>query len=355
MARFLKSNKEHIGLSPDRIMFRGEKKIDDTVIHLISYDEKSLIEIEVDDLADLYRYDLENVNSWINIYGLHNEQIMQNVSNYLNIDPVIISEVLNTHSRPRVIEYEDCLYVSAKMASLANNEADKVSTENIVFLLKNKQLITFQERKGDVFTPVRERLKNTRKKLRLLGSDYLMYALIDIIIDNYTYIISKIGEKVENLDEKLLHVTDKSILMEINFYKSEMIYLHKSIAPCKEMIFNLIKLECEYINDNNIMFFKELQSNINHAVDSLNNYKEILSNQLNIYHTQVSSRLNDIMKFLTIFSVIFIPLTFIAGIYGTNFEFIPELKFKYGYPMMLLVMLLIVGGMLIYFKKRKWI
>ena len=182
-----------------------------------------------------------------------------------------------------------------------------------------------------------------------------MHTLIDIIIDNYTYIISKIGENIEILDEKVLQSTDKSILHLINSYKSELIYLHKTIVPCKEMIFNLLKMDTEYIDDDNMIFYKELQSNINQAVDSLNNYKEILSNQLNIYHTQVSSRLNDIMKFLTIFSVIFIPLTFIAGIYGTNFEFIPELKFKYGYPLMLVVMLIVTIIMLVYFKKKKWL
>ena len=355
MARFLKSNKEHIGLAPDRIVFRGEKKIDDTQIHLFKYDESSLTDTTITNLTELYQHDIENANSWINVYGLHDENMMKSFSKQLNIDPVIISEVLNTHSRPRVIEYDDCLYVSAKMATLKVNEELTVNTENIVFILKDNQLITFQERVGDVFNPVRERLRNNRKKIRLLGTDYLMYTLIDIIIDNYTYIISRLGEKVENLDEKLLHTSDQSVLSEISLYKSEFIYLHKTIFPCKEMIFNLIKLESEYINDDNTVFFRELQGNINHAVDSLNNYKEILANQLNIYHTQISSRLNDIMKFLTIFSVIFIPLTFIASIYGTNFEFIPELKFKYGYPMMLLSMIVVALIMVIYFKKRKWI
>jgi magnesium transporter len=355
MARFLKSKKEHIGLSPDSILFRGEKKIDDIIIQLIWYDKENFTQLELNDITDLNKYDLTKGNSWINIYGLHDEAIMQSISNHLNIDPVIISEVLNTHSRPRVLEYEDCLYLSAKMATLKHDKLSKVSTENIAFILKENQLVTFQERRGDVFNPVRERFKNTKKRIRHLGSDYLMFTLIDIIIDNYTYIISRIGEKVEILDEKLVHDTNKSILLGINAYKSELIYLHKSVYPCKEMIFNILKLESEYIEDENIVFFKELQGNINHALDSLNNYKEILTNQLNIYHTQVSSGLNDIMKFLTIFSVVFIPLTFIAGIYGTNFEFIPELKFRYGYPIMLLSMVLIALGMLYYFRKKRWL
>jgi magnesium transporter len=355
MARFLKSKMEHIGLSPDSISFRGEKKTDDVLIQLIRYNEESIIHANIDELSELDKYHLDNSFSWINVYGLHDVDIMRSISQQLGIDPLIISEILNTHSRPRAIEYEDCLYVSAKMANIKTGKSIKVETENIVFILKNNQLITFQERKGDVFNPVRERLKKAKKRIRQLGSDYLMFTLIDIIIDHYAYIISYIGENIEALDERLLHISDKTILSKINSYKSELIYLNKTVFPCKEMVFNLLKMESDYINDDNLIFFRELQNNINHAADSLNNYKEILTNQLNIYHTQMSSRLNDIMKFLTVFSVIFIPLTFIAGIYGTNFEVIPELQFKYGYPIMLLVMLIIAVIMLLYFKKRKWI
>lgn len=354
MPRFLKSKKEYIGLSPDSIRFRGEKRIDDTFIYLMSYDDKSLLETEVHDLKQLYSYG-ETLNAWINICGLHDEDMMSSISSHLAIDPVIISEILNTHGRPRVVEYIDCLYVSAKMISLDLTDELKVKTENIVFVLKDRQLITFQERVGDVFNPVRERLKSAKKRIRQLNMDYLMFALIDVIIDNYTYAISKIGENIELLDEKLLTSTDKSVLNDINTYKSELIYLHKSIVPCKEVIFSLLKMDSEFIDEKNLSFYKELLSNINNAVDSLSNYKEILSNQLNIYHTQVSSRLNDIMKFLTVFSVIFIPLTFIAGIYGTNFDFIPELKYRYGYPLMLIIMVVIAVIMLFYFKKRKWI
>ncbi|WP_075589821.1 magnesium/cobalt transporter CorA [Labilibacter marinus] len=354
MSRLLKSKKEYIGLSPDSLLFRGEKKIDDTIVQLMRYDVNSILEQEVNDLEEINNC-ITYKNSWINIYGLHDQDIMRSISEQLSIDSIIMSEILNTHSRPRVVEYEDCLYVSAKMISLKNTDDVKIDTENIAFILKNNQLISFQERKGDVFKNVRERLRNGKRRIRKLNSDYLLFALIDVILDNYTYVISKIGENIEVLDEQVLSATDQSILVDINAYKRELVYLHKSIYPCKEMIFNLIKLESEFIDSDNENFYKELQSNINNAVDSLNNYKEILSNLLNIYHTQVSSRLNDIMKFLTVFSVIFIPLTFIAGIYGTNFEFIPELKLKFGYPLMLILMLVTAGGMLFYFKKKKWI
>ncbi|WP_430816312.1 magnesium/cobalt transporter CorA [Carboxylicivirga sp. RSCT41] len=353
MARFLKSKKEFIGLSPDSIQFRGEKKIETVSIQLYNYDGISLTEDNFEEVEKLSTL-ITKGNSWINVYGLHDTIVMKKISEILEIEPIVISEILNTHSRPRVVEYDNCLFVSVKLIRLLNEEDLNITTENIVFILKDKQLITFQERIGDVFNPVRERMKNPKKKIRQMGSDYLLFALLDVIIDNYSYVISRFGELVETLDEKILGVVDNSMLADINRYKIELIYLHKSIVPCKEMILNLIKSESEYIEEEKEFFFRELQNNIQQTIDSLNNYKEILTGQLSIYHTQVSSRLNDIMRVLTIFSVVFIPLTFIAGIYGTNFEFIPELGYKYSYPAMIFVMVLIAGGMLAYFKRKKW-
>jgi magnesium transporter len=178
---------------------------------------------------------------------------------------------------------------------------------------------------------------------------------LDIVIDNYIYIIGVLGEKIETLEETLLLEPRKSVIDEIYTYKRELNFLRKSIKPAKEMILTLSKLESEFIDEKTYFHFKELLENINQATDSSETYREILSDQLNIYHTTISSKLNDTMKFLTIFSVIFIPLTFIAGIYGTNFDVLPELHFKYSYFIMLSLMFIIAVGMLIYFKKRKWL
>ncbi len=183
----------------------------------------------------------------------------------------------------------------------------------------------------------------------------MAFALLDIVIDNYIYLIGILGEKIELLEETLLEEPRKSVIDEIYTYKREMNFLRKNISPAKEMILSLSKMESELIEESTNIHFKELVDNINQAVDSSETYREILSDQLNIYHTTISSKLNDVMKFLTIFSVIFIPLTFIAGIYGTNFEVVPELKYEYSYFIMWGVMILVAIGMLIYFKKRKWL
>ena len=261
---------------------------------------------------------------------------------------------MDVHARPKVHEYSNCILLSLRM--LQQDEATShISVENLSIIITDTVLLSFQEKRGDVFEPVRERIRNQKKRIRTGGTDYLAFALLDIVVDNYIYIVGVLGEKIETLEETLLQEPRKSVIDEIYTYKREMNFLRKNISPAKEMILALSKMDSDLINENTHVHFKELLDNINQAIDSSETYREILSDQLNIYHTTISSKLNDVMKFLTIFSVIFIPLTFIAGIYGTNFEVLPELKFEYSYYIMLGVMVVIAIGMLMYFRKRKWL
>ena len=181
-----------------------------------------------------------------------------------------------------------------------------------------------------------------------------MFVLLDVIIDNYIYIISQLGEEIEDIDEELIESPSPDRLEDINRYKSELVYLRKIVKPCRELVLNLSKMDSELINDYMDIHLKELQNNIELANETIDNYREILSDQLNVFHTNMSSRLNDILKILTIFSVIFIPITFIVGVYGTNFDNIPELHLKYGYYMMLTLIIALVFLMISYFKRKKW-
>lgn len=353
MARFIKSKKEAIGMSPDEIFFRGEQKSDFTEIKITDYNSDSFIEKNITNLKEAIEFEKEGTSTWLNIDGLHDEKLMQEISDLFDIDPIIISDILNPHLRPKIQEYDNCIFISVKM--LKYNEIENYSsTENFVLLIKKNILISFQEIEGDVFDPIRERLRKNKKIIRSAGTDYLAFALLDIIIDNYIYIISQIGEKIELLDDKLINDTSKYILEEINNNKSEINYLRKIIKPSREMILNLSKMDSELLDQNIKIHFKELQDNINLANESVDSYREILSDQINIYHSSISNKLNDILKFLTIFSVIFIPLTFIAGIYGTNFDNIPELHFKYGYYMMWGVIIIVALSMIFYFKRKNW-
>jgi magnesium transporter len=260
---------------------------------------------------------------------------------------------MNTHARPKIQEYDNCLYISLKMLQY-DEKRNFISSENIVIIIKEHILLLFQEKTGDIFDPIRERMRKNKKRIRSSRTDYLAFALMDIVFDNYNYIISQIGEKIESLEIYLLNNAKESTLKEINNFKKEIIYLNKSIKPCREIVVELLKLESELLEAKVFVNFEDLKNNVNQAIESLESYREILADQLQVYHTTISSKLNDIIKFLTVFSVIFIPLTFIAGVYGTNFDYLPELHFKYGYFMMLGFMLILAISMILYFKNKKW-
>lgn len=353
MARFIKKRKQEIGLSPDDLLFRGERKVENILLRIIDFDAKSLEEKTIQTVKEVVKYQQTSTVTWLNIDGLHNAATMQEIGDEFDLENFILADVMNTQARPKVQEYDNCIFISIKMMQ-QNEKTDLITVENLSLILTKSILISFQERKGDVFEPVRERIRKQKRRIRNSGPDFLIFALLDIVIDNYIYIISVLGEKIETLEEHLLLDPKQAIIDEINRYKRELNFLRKSIKPAKEVILSLSKLDSDLIDEKTDVHFKELQDNINQAVESSDSYREILSDQLNIYHTTISSKLNDIMKFLTIFSVIFIPLTFIAGIYGTNFDVVPELHYRYSYFIMWGIMILVAIGMLIYFKRRNW-
>ena len=353
MARFLKTRKEEIGLSPYALHFRGEKKSDNIFLRVIDYDAENLEEIDLNSVDEVLKFHNSNTTSWFNLDGLHDQNIMEKISTVFDFDPRIMADAMDTHARPRIHEYDDCIYISIKMLQY-DEVKNYISGENLVIIIKEKIVITFQEKPGDVFDPLRERIRKNKKRLRTSSTDYLAFAIMDIVFDNYKYIISELGSKIESLEVDLLNNPHSSILESINSFKKEFIYLNKSIKPCRELSDDLYKLDSDLLSDEVSVHLKELKDNINQSIESLESYREILSDQLNMYHTTMSTKLNDIMKFLTVFSVIFIPLTFIAGVYGTNFDFIPELHFKYSYFIMWAIMIIITVFMIFYFKKKKW-
>ena len=353
MGRYILKQKREIGMSPDALYFRGQKKIDKVLLRVIDFDADNLEESAIETVKEVLKYQRKESVTWFNIDGLHNNTIIEEIANGFKFDNLILAGVMDTQARPRVQEYPNCIFLSIKM--LQQEEATgSILVENLSLIITKNVLISFQEKRGDVFEPIRERIRTQKKRIRNSGTDYLAFTLLDIVVDNYIYIISEFGDKIEDLEEKLLLNPNQSVIDQINSYKQELNYLRKNINPAKEMILALSKMESEFINESTYVHFKELLDNIIHATESTDNYREILSDQLNIYHTTMSTKLNDIMKFLTVFSVIFIPLTFIAGIYGTNFDVVPELHYKYSYFIMWGVIVIVATGMLIYFRKKKW-
>lgn len=354
MARFTKKKKNEIGRAPDELFFRGDKKLDQMQLRIIDFDAQNFEEVNLSKTKDAIKYLEKNSVTWFNVDGLHNQETMANIAKVFALDNLILADVMDTQARPKVHEYDNCLALSIKMLRQTNT-AGTIMVENLSLILTKSVLISFQESDYDIFNPIRERIKNEKRRIRKSGTDYLMYAMLDIVIDHYIYIISNLGDKIEALEVDLLDQPNQNLLEAINTLKKELNFLRKNIKPAKEMILTLSKIDSDFITDEALVHYKELVGNINQAIESTDSYREILSDQLNIYHTTISSKLNDVMKLLTVFSVVFIPLTFIAGIYGTNFDYIPELKYRYSYFIMIGIMVVMAIAMLYYFKKKKWL
>lgn len=354
MARFIKKKKEHIGLSPYAMVFRGKKRTDRTLLHAMNFSMEEVQEMEVKSKEELLTLRDSNKLSWINVDGLDDVALMETLAATFNIGINILSDVMNPGIRPKVQEFENGLFITVKMLQF-NENTGHLLMENLSLIATPNTLLSFQEQPSAVFEPIRERIRKHKNKIRCSGSDYLAFALLDVVVDNYIYIIGLLGDKIEALEEKMIADPDDELLGSINLLKLELNFLRKHIKPAREMILNLAKTVSEFIQDDNRIHFKELQDNVNEATDLSDSYYEILYDMLTIYHTSMSTKLNEIMRVLTIISVIFMPITFIVGVYGTNFTYLPEKDFHYGYFMMWGWMIAISVGMLFYFKKKKWL
>lgn len=353
MSRLTRKNKDHIGLSPYALVFRGQKKTEKILIRVFNMDMDNVSEAEVKTPDELTAIKKSKTLSWLNVDGLDNELFMEALAKTFDLDNNILSDVMNPSIRPKVEEFENGIFTTIKMLQY-NEKTDTLSVENLSLILTHNTLVSFQEQKGDVFEPVRERIRKHKNKIRVSGSDYLAFALLDIVVDNYIYIIGLLGDKIETLEEEMGDYPSKEFLDKNNAFKRELNFLRKHIKPAKEMIISLAKMESEFMHEENHKHYKELLDNINEASDLSDSYREILYDQQNIYHSMISTKLNEIMRILTVISVIFIPLTFLVGVYGTNFKYLPELEWHYGYFGMWGLMVVITLLMVWYFRRKKW-
>lgn len=352
MARFLKSRARAKGAAPGSMIFLGRKKMESTRIRLIRYSVDGVQEGEFDTLDEaLARIDDQGI-CWLNIDGLHDTALIRRIGTHFNISELILENVLNTGQRPRMVEDENHVALITKAIYLEEEEK-RVSFEQISFVFNDTLLISFQEKVGDHFDPVRQRIRVGKGKVRKRRADYLAYILIDSLVDNILINTEVLGDGIESL-ERRLDSSDREVAAEIFHYKTEIAFLRKTIRPLKETVTRVLRSDAEFLHGENQVFFQELYDLVDQAQDAAETYHNLVNDHLNLYHTNVSNRANDVMKVLTIFASIFIPLTFIAGIYGTNFDYVPELHFKYSYFVMWFVMLAVAVGMLVVFRKKKW-
>jgi magnesium transporter len=349
---FFLKKKSH--LAPGSLVHVGERKVEKTRLRIIDYDEEHLIEKQIDSIEECFSFKDTKTVSWINIDGLHETEIFEKLGSHFNIHPLILADMLNTTQRPKFEESDGHLLAVCKMFSY-DDENNEVLAEQVSLLIGSDYLITLQERYGDVFEPVRERIRKSKGRIRKMGPDYLAYALIDVIIDSYYVVLEKIGERLEVLEKSILERPSPDDLNELHVLKRNMISLRRSIWPLRDVVKEFYDSESEIIHKDTEPFMRDLYDHVVQVVDVIESYRETLSGLADFYLSSVSNRMNEIMKVLTIFAAVFIPLTFIAGIYGMNFEYMPELKWKYSYFIVLGVFGVVAVGLLLFFKRKRWV
>jgi len=350
----IRKRSHKLGLSPGSLIYLGKKRMDKVKIHVIDYTEKSLIDKDINKIEECFPLKNKKSVSWINIDGLHDVEIIRKIGEHYGIHSLFLEDILNTDQSPKIEFSDDYILIITKMLSFDKKEK-RIISEQISILLGKNFVISLQEAEGDFFDPVRERIRTATGKIRKMGADYLAYVLLDIIIDNYFAVLESIGDGLESVEDKLIAGINNGFLKEFYHLKRELLFLRRSVWPLREVINKIQKTENSLIKKQTYLFLKDLYDHTIHVIDSIEVFRDVVAGMQELHLSSVSNRMNEIMKVLTIISTIFIPLTFIVGLYGMNFQYLPELSWKYGYFFILEIMAIIACGMLLYFKRKKWL
>lgn len=344
---------EKAGFPPGSLIHIGKHKKEKTSIDVIDYTKQDYSEISCAIIEESYKYKDTDTISWININGLNDTELINKLSLEYGLHSLLIEDILNTEHRPKLEEFNDYLFFTLKMIGI-NKKGNAIISEQVSFILGKNYLLTFQEKKGDVFNSLRIRLKKNKNTTRQKGIDYLFYRLIDTIVDNYFFVIEYLNENIEALEERVLNSPETDTLKDIQKIKRELISLRKIISPLRDIV-GTLRTNDSLISDKTKPYLKDVYDHIIHVNESLESQKDILSSIMDLYLSGVNNKMNQVMKLLTIISTIFIPLTFIAGIYGMNFKHMPELENPYGYVITWGVMIFLFILMILFFKRKKWL
>jgi len=320
----------------------------------LDYDEANVEEQRVSAIAQCFPFKETPTATWINIDGLHDIELMEKLGREFDLHPLILEDVLNTGQRPKFEDFGKNVFIVLKMLGYSE-ELQAVESEQVSLICGANFVISFQERIGDVFEPIRERIRNNKGRIRKMKADYLAYALVDSVVDSYFKILERFAERIESMEEELVSDPTEKTLQQIHTMKREVILLRKSVWPLREAVSALQRSESDLIGEVTSVYLRDVHDHTIQIIDTIESFRDMVSGMLDIYLSSISNKMNSVMKVLTIIATIFIPLTFVAGIYGMNFELMPELKWKYGYAAVWLVMLIIGATMVVYFRRKKWL
>lgn len=348
------SYKKKVALPPGSLVHVGKTLASTVEISLIMYDANRHSSLKINSLEEIDMHAYSGVIRWVNINGLHDTALLEKIGKEYSIHPLTLEDILNTNQRPKVDFFDNYIYAVLKMIRYDSGQR-RIDVEQVSLILLPSMVITFQERPGDVLDPLRQRIEKAKGRVRHEGADYLFYCIMDVILDHYFVCLEDMGEELEHLEFQALQDPSRSLAPALQNAKRELLYLRKAVWPLREQISELQREEHHLILPSTLPYLRDLYDHTIAIIDTVESFRDMTSGLLDIYLSSLSNRMNEVMKVLTIIATIFIPLTFIAGIYGMNFEYMPELRVPWAYPAVLIVCLVIAIGMIIFFKRKRWI
>ncbi len=354
MFKSVKKTPHRAGLPPGTIVHVGKKKAEKAKISLIGYSEKEFTEKTMEKAGDCAGFGQKKGVVWINVDGLHDTALIESLGKFYGLHPLTLEDIVNTEQRPKIEDTGEYIFLIVKMMKYSE-KSKRIEYEQVSIALGKNFVLSFQECEGDIFDRVRERIRGGKGRIRKNNADYLAYSLLDAVVDNYFTILERLGEKVEKIEEELVERPKPETLQKIYRLKREMIFLRKSVWPLREVASQLDRGESKLIRQKTHVYLRDLYDNTIQVIDTVETFRDMVSGMIDLYLSSISNKMNSVMQVLTIIATIFIPLTFIAGLYGMNFEYMPELGWKYGYFAVLGLMLGVGIVMVIYFKKKNWL
>lgn len=354
MRRILSRTIKDTGLAPGTPVHVGERLVEAARITVFEYDESHCEERRLERPEDCAAFRESNGVVWINVDGIHDISVVEAIGRMFGLHPLVQEDIVSTHQRPKIEEYDSYLFAVLKMLQ-EETESRGIAAEQVSIIITRKLVISFQEKQGDVFDPVRERLRQGKGQVRRRGSDYLAYCLIDAIVDNYFLIMEDLEDRIQPLEDAVVENPQPEQMRTIQGLKSDLVFLRRSLWPLREMLARLEREQIPLIHPDTRPFLRDVYDHTIRIIEILESFQEIIASLIDIYLSSISHRMNSIMKVLTIIATIFIPLTFIVGVYGMNFDHMPELSWRWGYPAVWGVMILVVVGLVVYFRRKKWL
>ena len=355
MRRFVRRQSKKAWLPPGTVVHTGPQKVERVRVSVFDFDEEKCLELkDINEAEAIFPLRDKPTVTWVNVDGLHDTRLIEAIGLHYGFHPLVLEDIVHVGQRPKLEEYDDYLYVVLYQLEWQGDEA-MVTDEQVSLIIGKNYVFSFQERPGDDFETVRERLRSAKGKARQRGSDYLAYQLIDATVDNYFTILDRLGHITEHVEIELTENPTNDTMRRLQQIKRELLVVRRSIWPLRDVLAGLLRTESELISEATRVYLRDVHDHAIQVVDAVEALRDVVGGLIEIYLAQVSLRTNEVMKVLTMMASIFIPLTFIVGVYGMNFEFMPEIHSKWGYPVVWGVMGAIAGGILVWFRRQRWL